>query len=174
MQSVIASGQASSEGAESLRDKFSLGSTARNPKEDVMKRNSICNSSLFVLSLLLTVAGAHAQTAARASVPFPFQVTGHKLPAGTYSIKKEAGHEIIMIRNLKTGYSAMALAGSGLSGKTTNKLVFYHAGGQYFLSQIWGDAGMGGVAIPASKWEKELQVGRVTPKANNNVEVALK
>ncbi len=138
-----------------------------------MKCNSISNSSLFVLSLLLTVAGAHAQTAARASVPFPFQVTGHQLPAGTYSVKKEAGHEIIMIRNVETGSSVMAMAGSGLSGKTTNKLVFHHAGGQYFLYQIWGDD-MSGVAIPVSKREKELQVAQVTPKATNNVEVALK
>jgi hypothetical protein len=39
-----------------------------------MKFNSIAQSSLMVLSLLLTVAGAHAQSAARANVPFAFKV----------------------------------------------------------------------------------------------------
>ena len=88
-----------------------------------MKCNSISNSSLFVLSLLLTVAGAHAQTAARASVPFPFQVTGHQVPAGTYSVKKEAGHEIIMIRNVETGSSVMAKAPASLRTPVQRDLV---------------------------------------------------
>ena len=36
-----------------MRDKFSLGSTARSPKEDVMKRNVIGILSLVVMSLML-------------------------------------------------------------------------------------------------------------------------
>ncbi len=139
-----------------------------------MKRSLIGTSSIVVLSLLLTATGAYAQTRAQASVPFAFQVSGAQLPAGTYSIKKAAGNDFIVIQNLNTGSSVIALGQCRLSGKTSRKLVFRHAGGQYFLSQIWGDAGEGGMTVPVSKREKELQVARVTPKATNNVEVALK
>ena len=50
-----------------------------------MKFNSIAQSSLMVLSLLLTAAGAHAQSTARANVPFAFKMGTAQMPAGTYS-----------------------------------------------------------------------------------------
>ena len=53
-----------------------------------MKCNSIAKSSLVVLSLLLSVAGAHAQSV-RAKVPFAFKVGSTQLPAGTYAIQNE-------------------------------------------------------------------------------------
>ena len=46
-----------------------------------MKFNSIAQSSLVVLSLLLTVAGAHAQSPTRANVPFAFKVGTTQMPS---------------------------------------------------------------------------------------------
>jgi hypothetical protein len=139
-----------------------------------MKRNLIGTSSLVVLSLLLTVAGAFAQSRATASVPFAFEVNGSHLPAGTYSIQKDADTAFIDIQSLKTGSTVMVLGRPGPSGKKSNVLVFTHVGGGYVLSQIWGDAGKNGIALPASRREKEMQVARVTPRATDNVLIALK
>jgi hypothetical protein len=138
-----------------------------------MKRNLISTSSLVALSLLLTAAGAFAQTREKASVPFAFEVWGEHLPAGTYSVEKQMDSAFITIENLNTGHSIMTLATPGLSGHKSRKLVFDHVGGQYFLSQIWGEAGTSGMSVPASRREKELQTARVTPPANT-VEIALK
>ena len=138
-----------------------------------MKRNLIRSSSLVVLSLLLAAA-AIAQTRVSAAVPFAFQVRGQQLPAGTYSISKGEGTNIITIQSHKNGSSVMTLATPGLSGNKSYKLVFNHVGGKYFLSQVWGEAGSSGMLVPASKVEKELEVARVTPKADSNVEIALK
>ena len=73
-----------------------------------MKCNSISNSSLLVLSLLLAVTGAHAQSAARANVPFAFKVGTTQMPAGTYSIRNEIGTNVGMVSNVQTGTSALA------------------------------------------------------------------
>jgi hypothetical protein len=139
-----------------------------------MKRNLIGTSSLVVLSLLLTFKGALAQSREGGSVPFAFQVSGEQLPAGNYSVTKQTGSNFITIQNLKTSSSVMVLGRPELSGNKSRKLVFHHAGGQYFLSQIWGAEGTPGMLVPASKLEKEFEIARVTPKASNNVEIALK
>jgi len=157
-----------------LRDKFSLGSTARNPKEDVMKYNSISNSSLLVLSLLLTVSGPHAQSAARANVPFAFKVGTKQMPAGTYTVRNEIGSNIVMVRNLQTGRSAMAMARRESPAKKTDKLIFHRYGSQYFLTAILGGKGSQGMVIPTTSQEKELQVAQATAKSANNVEIASK
>ena len=81
-----------------------------------MKCNSISKSSLLLLSLLLTVAGAHAQTAARANVPFAFKVGTTQMPAGTYAIRNDAGSSVVLVRNLQIGTSALA---QGCTGQLT-------------------------------------------------------
>jgi hypothetical protein len=54
-------GKRKSQSAESLRDKFSSGSTARSPKEDVMKINSFATSSLVVLLGLIAPIHSFAE-----------------------------------------------------------------------------------------------------------------
>ena len=75
-----------------------------------MKINSFATSSLVVLSLLFTAAGAYAQSAAQAHVPFAFKVGTAQMPAGNYEVKKEMGSEIITVRNLQTGSTVQAMA----------------------------------------------------------------
>jgi hypothetical protein len=139
-----------------------------------MKRNSIATSSLVVLSLLLTAAGAFAQSAAQANVPFAFKVGTVQVPAGTYSVKTDFDTNIIMIRNVKTGKAVLALVARELTSKTTDKLIFRHAGSQYILTEIWGEAGSPGRSLSAPKGKRELEVASGPSNAGNTFEIALK
>jgi hypothetical protein len=137
-----------------------------------MKFNSISKSALFVLSLLLSVAGANAQTAARAKVPFAFKVGTAQMPAGIYSIKSNAGSNVFLVRNVQTGTSALAMAREGSPSKETNKLIFHHYGSQYFLSGIVGDKGSQGMVFPATRQEKALELAQAPANNVDNVEIA--
>jgi hypothetical protein len=137
-----------------------------------MKRNLIGTLSLVVLSLMLTATGAYAQSELKATVPFAFKVGQSQLPAGTYEISSNADNNTITIRNSTTG--AMSLARRDGSGDASPRLVFHHVGGQYFLSQIWGDAGYSRMTLPSSKLEEELQMATVGSSSGEEVIVALK
>jgi hypothetical protein len=140
-----------------------------------MKRNSISSSSLLLLSLLLSTAGAHAQSAARANVPFAFKVGAKQLPAGTYTVQTEIGSSIVSINNVQTGASALAVGRWESPSKKTNKLIFHRYGSHYFLTAILGTAGSDGMVFPASKQEKQLQeVAQAPANSTNNVEIASK
>jgi hypothetical protein len=142
--------------------------------EDVMKCNSISKSSLLGLSLLLTVAGAHAQSAARANVPFAFKVGTTQMPAGTYAIRNEAGSNIVTVRNVRTGTSALAMGRRESPSKKTDKLIFHRYGSQYFLTAILGEEGSQGMVLPATKQEKEFQIAHAPANSGNNIEIASK
>ena len=138
-----------------LSDKFSLGSTARSPKEDVMKRNVIGILSLVVMSLMLNAA-AQTQSAAKANVPFAFKVGSAQLPAGTY-IVSTVGAIAIRIRNGQTSASAFSSVRREYQDNSGAKLVFHHVAGQYFLAEIWTGAGTNGMVIATSKQERSLE-----------------
>ena len=121
-----------------------------------MKCNSIAQSSLVVLSLLLTVAGAHAQSAARAKVPFAFKVGTTQMPAGTYNIQNDLGTNLVTVRNVQTGTSVLAMGRRESPSKKTDKLIFHHYGSQYLLAEIWGASGSQGMVLPATRQEKDL------------------
>ncbi len=139
-----------------------------------MKINSIAQSSLIVLSLLLTVAGAHAQTATRANVPFAFKVGKAQMPAGIYAIQHNLDSSIVTVRNVQTGTSVLAMGRQGSSSKKTNKLIFHRYGSQYFLTAILGSQGSEATVLPATKQEKELQIAYAPTNNSNNIEIASK
>jgi hypothetical protein len=139
-----------------------------------MKYNSISNSSLLVLSLLLTATGAHAQSAAGANVPFAFKVGAKQMPAGTYTVHNEIGSNIVMVHNVQTGTSALAMGRRESPTTKTDKLIFRRYGSQYFLTAILGAQGSQRMVIPASAQEKELQVAQAAAKSANTVEIASK
>jgi hypothetical protein len=130
--------------------------------------------SLVVLSLVSTAAGAYAQSTVQGTVPFAFTVSGKQMPAGTYTVAQEMDRDVIAISNVQTGTSALVLVRKEPHGKTVDKLIFHHVNGQFFLTQIWGPAGFDGMTVPPSKREREIEVARVTPTAEKNVEIALK
>ena len=143
-----------------------------------MKRNRITILSLMVMSMMFIATGAYAQSFAKADVPFAFNVGAAQLPAGTYEIKtlSQDGNQIA-IQNSKTHASAVSLARRDGSRNTESKLVFDRIGNQYFLSEVWKDAGVG-MIVPTSKHEqelkKELQLARDASSNYDKVAVALK
>jgi hypothetical protein len=138
-----------------------------------MKCNSIAKSSLVVLSLLLSFAGAHAQSV-RAKVPFAFKVGSSQLPAGTYSIQNEFGTNFVTVRNVESGRSVAALGQRESPSKNSNKLIFHRYGSQYFLTEIVGEKGSQGMVFRATKQEKELQIAQAPTNTGNNIEIASK
>jgi hypothetical protein len=137
-----------------------------------MKFKSIAQSSLMVLSLLITAAGAHAQTAARANVPFAFKVGTTQLPAGTYAIPENHGSNVVTIRNVQTGSSVAMMGRQEYPSNKTNVLIFHHYGNQYFLSEIRGDRGHQPMVFPATRQEKELKLAIASTNTANTVEIA--
>jgi hypothetical protein len=138
-----------------LKWQIQLGSTARSPKEDVMKRNLIGILPLLVISMALNVT-AHAQALAKANVPFAFRVGSATLPAGTYEISS-AGSAAVSVRNKNVTAAAMSTVRHESAQKTEDKLIFHRIGGEYFLAEIWTSAGSPGMVIPRSKQETKLE-----------------
>jgi hypothetical protein len=136
-----------------------------------MKCNSIAKSSLVVLSLLLSVAGVHAQSV-QAKVPFAFKVGSTQLPAGTYAINNEIGTNFVTVRNVQTGSSVMALGRQESPSKKTNKLIFHRYGSQYSLTTILGSQGSQGMSLPAPKQQKQLEEASVSAIGSDTVEIA--
>jgi hypothetical protein len=136
-----------------------------------MKCNSIAKSSLVVLSLLLSVAGVHAQSV-QAKVPFAFKVGSTQLPAGTYAINNEIGTNFVTVRNVQTGSSVMALGRQESPSKKTNKLIFHRYGSQYSLTAILGSQGSQGMSLPAPKQQKQLEEASVSAIGSDTVEIA--
>jgi hypothetical protein len=139
-----------------------------------MKCNSIAPSSLVVLALLFAAAGAHAQSAVQAHVPFAFKVGTAQMPAGTYSMKKESDTNIVSILNVKTNAIVLAMGTGQSSSKKSDKLVFRHLGSQYFLTELWGTGGTSGMVFQAPKRNSELQTAGRRSSAGNTVEIAAK
>jgi len=138
-----------------------------------MKRNRIGTVSFLALSLLITRNGAYAQSAARADVPFAFNVGSTHLPAGMYKVKRaDFDNNFIMVSNVNTGDTVLSLFQRETPSHVNRKLIFHHRGNQYFLAEVWGGDGNRGMAMPATKAEQQVEIARapLTP----NVEIALR
>jgi hypothetical protein len=96
------------------------------------------------------------------------------MPAGTYAIRNEAGSSVVIVRNVQTGTSVLAMGRRQSPSKTTDKLIFHRYGSQYFLTAILGGTGSQGMVLPASRQEKELQVAYAPANSGNNIEIASK
>ena len=139
-----------------------------------MKRNLIGTVSLVVLSLLTTNNGAYAQSAARADVPFAFNVGTTHMPAGTYKIKRaDFDSNFIMVSNINTGDTVLSLFQRETRSHASHKLIFHHRGNQYFLAEIWGGEGNAGMAMPATKAQQQVEVAS-NPAPTQNVLIALR
>jgi hypothetical protein len=139
-----------------------------------MKRNLIGTLSLVVMSLLLNVNGAYAQSAVKANVPFPFSVGTSQLPAGSYRITVEDGSGLVMISNSTTLATVLSLGLQQHPGGKSRRLVFQRLGNRYFLTQIWGEQGRTGVRLLAPKPETKLEIASQPSPSRKEVEIALK
>jgi hypothetical protein len=93
------------------------------------------------------------------------------LPAGTYTIKEQSDH-LIMIQNHDKPIAAVSLV-NGDSHKSPNggKLMFHRYGSQYFLSEILCDQASMNLQVPTSKTEKRtaLQEARLGARSETLV-----
>jgi hypothetical protein len=176
MQYVNASQQASSDTVDEAEWQIQFGFHCKGaPKEDVMKRNLIGILSLVVMAVMMN-ATAHAQTVARANVPFAFKVGSAKLPAGSYVINTD-GDMAVEIHDRNSKASVLTGVRREDSTSTGSKLIFHRVGGEYFLAKICRGAGSQEMVIPTSKQEKslekELRLAGGQPPATEEVMIAL-
>jgi hypothetical protein len=108
----------------------------------------------------------------RATVPFDFTVGDKLLPAGTYTIKEQSDH-LIMIQNHDKPIAAVSLV-NGDSHKSPNggKLMFHRYGSQYFLSEILCDQASMNLQVPTSKAEKRTALQEAKLGARSETLVA--
>lgn len=124
---------------------------------------------------LLAVMLASAQTAApalSAEIPFAFEMAGVTLPPGEYRVTFSPERTWIMVRDLDTNDSALAVAFSvypkDMSADNV-KLIFNRYNDRYFLSQVWHPNVVR--ELPKSKQERELVTSRLV--AQNPVRVVI-
>ena len=121
---------------------------------------------LSAIVLLALVAPTQAQSLGgyriRANIPFDFNISEKKLPAGEYSVGRAINHsdDLLVTVNDREGRSkairlSNAVVRSRPNGKAT--LVFHRYGDQYFLFQVWPANATVGREFQKSKSERELQ-----------------
>ena len=96
------------------------------------------------------------------------------MPAGAYTIRSSPASNVVTVRNVQTGVSALAMGRQESPSKKTDKLIFHRYGSQYFLTAILGNRGSDGMVLPATKQEKEFQVADAPANSGNNIEIASK
>jgi hypothetical protein len=108
----------------------------------------------------------------RATVPFDFTVGDKLLPAGTYTIKEQSEH-VIMIQNHDKPIAVLSLV-DGDSNKSPNggKLKFHRYGSQYFLTEILCDRANMNLQVPTSKTEKRTAVQEANLRTRGETYVA--
>ncbi len=108
----------------------------------------------------------------RANVPFDFTVGDKLLPAGTYTIKEQSNH-LIVIQNHDKPTAAISLVdGDGNRSPDGGKLKFHRYGSQYFLSEILCDQADMNLQVPISKTEKRTALREASLSARNDTFVA--
>jgi len=133
---------------------------------------------ITAIALLATANFALAGTSfaqsngVRANVPFDFTVGDKLLPAGTYTIKEQSDH-VIVIRNHDKPITALSLV-NGASNRSPNggKLKFHRYGSQYFLSEILCEQADMNLQVPTSDTERRTALQEAKLRARGETFVA--
>lgn len=121
---------------------------------------------LSAILLLASVGPTHAQSLGgnriRANIPFDFNISEKKLPAGEYSFGRAINHSddlLISISDREGRFKAIRLSNAVVTSRPNGKafLVFHRYGDQYFLSQVWPAGATTGRELQKSKSEREAQ-----------------
>ena len=118
--------------------------------------------ALVVLTLLVTLSSAYAQTDRQTliDIPFSFTVGQKAMPAGKYLIRRNRKDSdlVWVIQNKATGESALLLTRSVHSADTQEdaKFVFRKYDDLYFLSQFWAAGTNTGREIQVTDKERAL------------------
>ena len=110
---------------------------------------------LVVVGCALAGAGLYAQgNSVSADVPFAFYMGNKAMPQGNYRVTHMNG--IVTVRSKAASNSLATLEIAGTKNEEPPRLVFTCYGDTCFLKQIWGGYTSQGIALSASKREKEL------------------
>jgi hypothetical protein len=110
-----------------------------------------------VILALAVPAFAQPAPAAKATIPFDFQVNGRDLKAGHYRFAPASGNSFLVITSPDGAQDAFLGVPIGEpSAFYEPKLVFEKIGDQYHLTQVWLSNGAGSKGIPLPKAVREL------------------
>ena len=118
--------------------------------------------ALVVLTLLITVSAAYAQTDRQTlvNIPFSFSVGEKAMPAGEYLIRRNRKDSDVVwvIQNKASGEAALLLTRSTHSTDTQEKakFVFRQYADAYFLSEFWAAGTNTGREIQITDKERAL------------------
>ena len=135
--------------------------------------NRIKGIALLAIANFAMAGTSFAQSnGVRANVPFDFTVGNKLLPAGTYTIKEQSDH-LIVIQNHDKPIAMLSLV-NGDSNRSPNggKLKFHRYGSQYFLSEILCDQASMNLQVPTSKTEKRTALQEAKLRARSETFVA--
>jgi hypothetical protein len=107
-----------------------------------------------VAALVLAAAGAHAAPTARQEVkiPFAFVVSGHELPAGTYSVvQDDEDNSALLIQGRGTSVYVMTAPVNRSATPQDTSVVFAKDGSRYRLAEIWDAEGEGLAVVDAAR-----------------------
>ena len=111
--------------------------------------------ALFVAAAVLIAAiaiPAAAQIlAARADIPFAFEVNGKTMPAGMYTVSAGSNRALTITDN--NGHFAITFSQPTESRHDVEqpKLVFHRTGSRYDLTELYFSSGRSGYQLPAPK-----------------------
>jgi hypothetical protein len=121
-----------------------------------MKHITVIAIAVCLLASFAVVGTVSAQDhAARATVPFNFNVGNKWVPAGTYTMTSDSrSPNVIFIRSKDSKIALLTVAQSDSRRLNAGKLVFTKYGDQYFLHEILCSSCGMNVTFPDSKHEK--------------------
>src|SRR5829696_1821437 len=135
-------------------------------KRRVVMKNIVAKrvAKLGLLAVMMIIAAsvsANAQSLEyrlTANIPFDFSVSGEKLPAGKYWVRRArqgSGDTIVQISSTDGHANITRLTIPVITFNPTKNgsLVFHRYGDEYFLSEIWPAAGKTGRVLLKSRVE---------------------
>jgi hypothetical protein len=112
----------------------------------------------FYAALLLAASACIAQTKGDvvATIPFPFVVAGHRLPAGRYIVSPMNQNTLRLHEPMGPGILVSTNAAQRPRSDDSSKLVFHRYESTYFLSQVWITGNDQGREVRRSDAEREM------------------
>lgn len=130
--------------------------------------------SALYAALLLAASACIAQTRGDvvATIPFPFVVAGHTLPAGRYIVSPMSQNTVRLHESTGPGMLVLMNAAQRPRSDNSSKLVFHRYESTYFLSQVWITGSNQGREVSPSN--AELEMSAKSMQKGNTVVVAVR
>ncbi|MBA3440034.1 MAG: hypothetical protein H0T92_09230 [Pyrinomonadaceae bacterium] len=125
-----------------------------------MKQQGLRIFAMLAFYAMLAAAPANAQS--QADIPFDFQISNEKIPAGQYTVTRSnqnSGTTVLLLRNADGRGIEMFVPMSvqARESQDQGKLVFHKYGDQYFLYQVWEAGTNAGHELRKSRRERAVE-----------------